>query len=143
MSCTSQLPLRPRTARAKRGNSASRKNGMANTAENTSMPTSGQNTCPCVAATSSVPTKGMVQVNEVAVKAMPISSTPAGPLSSRERRSSPCTQEAGRARSNIPIRLRAKKAKKPATARFTHGLVANWLTPVAPSSSVSTSPSPV
>ena len=82
LSCTNQLPLRPRRLTTYLGNSASRKNGVANTVEKASMPTSGQNTSPWAAATSRVPTNGMVHVNEVAVKAIPISSTPAGPLMS-------------------------------------------------------------
>ncbi len=90
-----------------------------------------------------MPTKGMVQVNEVAVKATPITSTPPGPLRPRARCSRALTSRPGSAAWYMPIRLKANSAKNPATSRLTQGLVANRLTPVAPSRPVIPRPSPV
>ena len=51
-----------------------------------------------------------------------------------------CTRPPGREKSSRPISPKANSAKNAATVRFTQGLVANWLTPVAPSRNVSASP---
>ncbi len=58
------------------GISASRKKGSAKTQEKTSSPVSGQIQLPREAMTSSVPTNGVVQVNDVNVKVSPIRRIP-------------------------------------------------------------------
>src|SRR5688500_12865196 len=57
------------------GASARIKNGSAKTVEKASIPITGKNQFPCAAMTSSDPTKGAVQVNEVSEKVKPIKSS--------------------------------------------------------------------
>src|SRR5512140_246262 len=72
----SHPPARGRAA-VHRGTSARRKNGVANTIENTAIPASGRIQSPRAADTSSGPTKGAVHVNDASVKAKPASTDPA------------------------------------------------------------------
>src|SRR5665647_388413 len=63
-------------AAVQRGTSARRKNGVANTMENTAMPASGLIQSPRAADTSKGPTKGAVQVNDASVNANPARTEP-------------------------------------------------------------------
>src|SRR5262249_42203334 len=123
------------------GKSASTKNGVAKAVANASMPIADQNHSPWVAATSTVPTKAAVQVNEVRVKVRPISSVAASvPRCERESRLERSFD--GTRISNIPKRLSANITKSAVRKRFIHGLAATLFTPAGPAMSVNASPRP-
>jgi len=72
----SHPPARGRAA-VHRGTRARRKNGVANTTENTAIPANGRIQSPRAAETSNGPTNGAVHVNDASVNANPISTDPA------------------------------------------------------------------
>src|SRR5262249_41630750 len=123
------------------GNSASTKKGAAKAVANASIPMADQNHSPCVAATSTVPTKAAVHVNEVSVKVRPMTNVAASvQLCARESRLDRSFD--GSRISNIPKRLSAKSTKSAVRKRFIHGLAASLFTPAGPATSVNARPSP-